>query len=74
MCEYLFKTSRDPTWSRLVDEYCRSSGMGTLENYLLQVYNASFFELYRTGRPIGIRDGIRFNDPAKYTWFMLKFA
>lgn len=74
MQEYLFKGPGDPTWSFLIDEYCRSPGMGTLEQYLLTTYNASFFELDRLGQPVRIRDGIRFTDTEKYIWFMLKLG
>lgn len=74
MYDYLFDAN--PTgWSRLLNEYTLSQYDGALVVYLLDVYGARLIpnDIYPYYNVTSNR-GIRFTDPAMYTWFMLKMA
>lgn len=68
MIEYRWKRG-DPIWTRLLAEYIESSCKYSLASYLLEKYSAVTIPNDDYSNL-----GIRFNDPTKYTWFMLKLG
>lgn len=74
MHEYLFDYG-DSTAFRLVIEYARSANKyTTFAHYVLEAYGAQFFRVLPATPEGMIQEGLRFADPEKYTWFILKLA